>query len=168
MKIISSSLMCSLPAISFCLSQRCENELELPRREAAALMSELLRGHFPTGLEKDYTVAGNSRGRWFSNPFYSAFVSAFSCVLPLGWAKHKSVLTSLLISMHETNISREGIGTERQQSISIAWGGKQEVGSSAVWHMGPVRRRLLKPVHGAVSRCCLQGGAWDTGSQKQV
>lgn len=112
--------MCSLPAISFCFSQSYENKLELLRREAAALQSELLRGHFPTGLEKDYTVAGNSRGCWFSNPFYSTFVSAFSCVLPLGWAKHKSVLTSLLISMHETN-SREGTGTSDSNPFTLLW-----------------------------------------------
>lgn len=85
-------------------------------------MSELLWGHFPTGLEKDYTVAGNSRGCWFPNPFYSAFVSAFSCVLPLGWARRKSVLTGPLISMHETNISRVGIHTDWQQSIWMALG----------------------------------------------
>lgn len=54
--------MCALPAISLCRDQKCESKLELLRREAAARMSELLRGHFPTGLEKDYTVAGNSRG----------------------------------------------------------------------------------------------------------
>jgi len=115
------------------------------KREAAALMSELLWGHFPTGLEKDYTVAGNSRGCWFPNPFYSAFVSAFSCVLPLGWARRKSVLTGPLISMHETNISGVGIHTEWQQSIWMAPGGGWEAVSSGVWQTDT--GRLLLCLH---------------------
>lgn len=125
-------------------------------------MSELLRGHFPTGLEKDYTVAGNSRGCWFSNPFYSAFVSAFSCVLPLGWARRKSALASLLISMHEADVSRAGIRAERHQSFYTALGSRQR----ARWRTQPSTWawRGHTMWHGmGLARCCLEAGRATAG-----
>lgn len=140
---------------------KIRKQTEALKREAAALMSELLRGHFPTGLEKDYTVAGNSRGCWFSNPFYSAFVSAFSCVLPLGWARRKSALAALLISMHEADICRAGIRAERHQSFYTALGSRQR----ARWWTQPSTWawRGHTMWHGmGLARCCLRGRACDS------